>query len=179
MKDKRTTRTDNNRIKLKHMLIIAVSLSLVVTLILFATDKKEQGIEPDGSSNELTSTCRIVYDKVKKANLSYKEIIELSLYLTSHGYSNEMINNFDELRKNEYGQTYGPDDLGADLISVLSDEGRYGYVYREDVERGYADSLEEAIEKSASCEDYIVTVYEADGRTPIGIFTFKNTKKER
>ena len=48
VKDKRTIRTENNWIKLKHVLIIAVSLSLVVTVILFATDNKERGIEPDG-----------------------------------------------------------------------------------------------------------------------------------
>ncbi len=80
MKDKRTIRTDNNWIKLKHVLIIAVSLSLVVTLILFATDNKERGIEPDGSSNELTSTCRIVYDKVKKAILHFYYTINIFFY---------------------------------------------------------------------------------------------------
>ncbi|MBQ9385205.1 MAG: M56 family metallopeptidase [Ruminiclostridium sp.] len=82
---------------------------------------------------------------------------------------------------NENGQTYGfiPDaaseDEFPDLIPVIGDNGKAGYVY----EKEFSDvpsSIEEAAErresiKNGTYEPRSINVYEADGKTVIDTFT--------
>ncbi len=83
---------------------------------------------------------------------------------------------------NESGQTYGstPDSVYLedypDLIAVIGDNGRQGYIYKEDFIGNPPDSPEEA-EKIAEAQHngtYVpktVNVYDSDGKTVIDTFT--------
>lgn len=117
----------------------------------------------------------IVYDKLKNVGLSEEQMIEIEHGLKDAGFSDEKIKAFTPLEVNEYGQTYGLDALGADLIAVTSDEGLDGYVYRDEL---YGDiginTPEEALEwQNSKTENRSFTVYESDGKTAIGKFTLR------
>ena len=83
---------------------------------------------------------------------------------------------------NENGQTYGTDidspyieDL-PDLMAVIGDHGKQGYVYRDELIGAPPSSPEEAVEQQKALENETYTpkvynVYEADGVTIIDTFT--------
>lgn len=85
---------------------------------------------------------------------------------------------------NENGQTYGTtgdanyvEDY-PDLIAVIGDSGKQGYIYREDFLGDVPSSLEEAVEIENTIRNgtYVprsVKVYDADGVTVIDTFTEK------
>lgn len=85
---------------------------------------------------------------------------------------------------NENGQTYGsapdsvyPEDF-PDLISVIGDNGKQGYVYKEDYIGDLPDSPEEAekiaeAQHNGTYEPRTVNVYASDGKTVIDTFTEK------
>ncbi len=118
-----------------------------------------------------------LYEKVKNANLSQSEMEQLDSQLHDEGFLDENIDDLHELNINQYGQTYGPEALGADLIEVVADDGQIGYVYRTDLEELQADSLEDALKYSG--EIVILTVYEKDGKTKIGTFTLTNGQERQ
>ena len=92
--------------------------------------------------------------------------------------------NLDDLtvRTNENGQTYGshsmdengnPDDL--DLILVEADNGKTGYVYKEDFYdiSNQPKNPEEAVaymEKLEKSGDRVISVYKKDGKNVIGSY---------
>ena len=117
-----------------------------------------------------------LYEKVQNADYSQEQIEELNDQLKNQEFSDDDIANLNELKVNEYGQTYGPDALGADLIEVISDEGEIGYVYREDLESTEPKSLEEALENE---EISRIKVYKNDGKTEIGTFTLTDGEEAR
>ena len=115
-----------------------------------------------------------LYEKVINANLSQSEMEQLDSRLHEQGFSDENISDLNELNVNQYGQTYGPDALGADLIEVVADDGQIGYIYRNDMEEFQAQSLEDALKYSE--EVVTLTVYEKDGKTKISTFTLTDGK---
>ena len=87
-----------------------------------------------------------------------------------------------EYEVNENGQTYGTDidspyveDL-PDLMAVIGDHGKQGYVYRDEFLGDPPSSPEEAVEIQKSIENgtyipKVYNVYESDGVTIIDTFT--------
>ena len=91
-----------------------------------------------------------------------------------------------EIKENENGQTYGSDlatieyDNGPDLISVEMENGKTGYVYRDEFydnanqpnnpeeAMAYMDMVEKNIKKYGYYR--AIPVYEEDGKTEIGSF---------
>jgi len=112
-------------------------------------------------------------EKVKVADLSNSQMEKLYNQLKECEFSDEEIENFSALRRNENGQIYGIDALEADLISATSVEGIDGYVYREDLYNYEPDfkTPEEAIEwQESHTGGRTIPVYESDGITVIGTF---------
>lgn len=75
---------------------------------------------------------------------------------------------------NENGQSYGSasseeDDL-PDLIAIIAENGKRGYVYKEDFTRRIPKTIEEAVVPSMESDDIVIPVYESDGTTEIGIY---------
>lgn len=108
------------------------------------------------------------YEKVWNVDYSQEQIEELDAQLKNQQFSNDDIANLNELKVNEYGQTYGPDVLGSDLVEVISNQGEIGYVYRGDLEVTEANTINEALKNEEVCR---IKVYENDGRTEKGTFT--------
>lgn len=106
------------------------------------------------------------------------ELEQLYVKLRDQGYSDDEIPDLANMGINENGQTYGPDCMGADLILVTSDQGEDGYVYREDFYVGTGfQSPEEALAWQEEFHNkypngYSIKVYQCDGETVIGTFTF-------
>ena len=91
-----------------------------------------------------------------------------------------------EIKENENGQTYGSElaateyDNGPDLISVEMENGKTGYVYRNEFydNANQPNNPEEAmaymemVEKNVKEYGYykLIPVYEEDGKTEIGSF---------
>lgn len=117
---------------------------------------------------------QVLQEKVQNANYSQAQIEELDGRLKSQGFSEDDIAALNDVKVNEYGQTYGVDALGAELIEVISDQGEMGYVYREDLEATEADTIDEALlnEKGSSLK-----AYKDDGKTEIGTFTLTDGKQ--
>lgn len=94
----------------------------------------------------------------------------------------ELPHNHPDYAVNANGQTYGtsgdanyPEDY-PDLIAVIGDSGKQGYVYREDFLGDLAASPEEAVEIENTIRNgtYVprsVKVYDSDGVTVIDTFT--------
>lgn len=123
----------------------------------------------------MVTISQTLLEKVKDADLSESQIIKINNDLKGSGFSEEEISNFSSLKTNDYGQTYGPDNFGADLISVISQEGYAGYVYRDDLypEHNFK-TPEEALEwQNDQPIDKSIPVYKSDGRTTIGEFCIK------
>lgn len=113
----------------------------------------------------------ILTEKTKNANLTQEEIQQLDKQLKEDRFTDSQISKFHELNVNKRGQTYGPDALGADLIEVIADDGKPGYIYRTDLEATEASSLEEAMK---SLDNVVLNVYDQDGENIIGTFTLQN-----
>lgn len=111
----------------------------------------------------------VVHEKVQKTHMSKEKIVDLANELEKQEYSSKDIEILDSLHVNEAGQTYGPDCLGADLVQVEADNGKIGYVYRDELEENTVAVPEEAI--NSSNESVRLKVYESDGITVIGYFT--------
>lgn len=111
------------------------------------------------------SIYQAVSSKVNDAGLSNSEIDNLSEKLEKMGYTAEQILELQSLKKNENGQTYGPEVLEADLVLVISIEGNVGYVYREDL-----DSPGPLDDNYVETDSDVINVYTNDGKTIIGTF---------
>ena len=139
---------------------LVVALLIMTPVTVFATVKV---------SNSLKD---LIKGKVEDAGLPEEELDELVASFEGQENAEEYIMNLDELQVNSNNQTYGPDMWGGDLISVISDQGEQGYVYRDElyVDDG-VDTLEEAINYES--EERVLDVYASDGETVIGTFTIK------
>lgn len=115
-------------------------------------------------------------------------------FIGLHGFANsqndlgDIVNdeNVYEIKENENGQTYGSElsateyDNGPDLISVEMENGKAGYVYRDEFydNANQPNNPEEAmaymemVEKNVKEYGYykLIPVYEEDGKTEIGSF---------
>ncbi len=111
---------------------------------------------------------QVLLEKVKNTDMSQKEINSLGNALEEWGFSDENISDLNELQTNKNGLTYGPDVLGADLIEVISNDGKLGYVYREDLEASERNNI---IDAQNSSGQFTINVYDCNGETVIGTFT--------
>lgn len=75
---------------------------------------------------------------------------------------------------NENGQTYGSasseEDELPDLIAVIAENGKQGYVYKEDFTGEMPKSPDEAAELPKESDNIVIPVYESDGTTEIGTY---------
>lgn len=124
------------------------------------------------TDEELNYCIEVLKDKVKEADLSEEEFQKLitDIYL---GASPSIINTLlsdSGLKVNEYGQTYGSDSLYyPDLIKVVSDDGKYGYVYKSEMDADRPKSMShEDIEAYNNAPPKVYNVYKSDGKTIIG-----------
>lgn len=115
------------------------------------------------------SLYEMVQEKTKNGNLTEKEIQEILIQFENQENAKEYIYNYTSLEINENEQTYGPDIWNADLITVISDQGDLGYVYREELYYDDISSPDEAIQYNKEVK--ILNVYLSDGKTIIGTFT--------
>ncbi|MHB8128897.1 MAG: hypothetical protein ACYDEX_07860, partial [Mobilitalea sp.] len=103
-------------------------------------------------------------EKVKEADLSNEQIEKLYNQLKECGFTDKEIEHFSALHRNEYGQIYGIDAFGAELIAATSVEGLDGYVYREDL--NYEPDFKTPAEAIAWQESHTggrtIPVYESD-----------------
>jgi len=81
------------------------------------------------------------------------------------------------LARNDNGETYGveSEELQPDLIYVVADNGKDGYVRRADVEAGrrhQPTNPDDAVNHNP--KPFEVPVYQSDGKTVIGTFTWAN-----
>ncbi|WMJ85453.1 hypothetical protein [Anaerocolumna sp. MB42-C2] len=159
--------TKHTKVGIKILLTQVVCLILLFLLI-------------PASAFAMVNISDILLEKVKDAKLNESEIIKINNDLQEGGYSAEEIRNMTPLEKNEFGQTYGLDVLGADLIAVISEEGLHGYVYREELEdKPNFKTPEEAIEwQNNRPVNRSISVYKSDGRTVIGEFVIGNGTAE-
>lgn len=124
------------------------------------------------TDEELNDCIEVLKDKVKEADLSEEEFQKLitDKYL---GASPSIINDLlsdGGLKVNAYGQTYGTDLLyHPDLIEVVSDDGKYGYIYESEIDADRPKSMSpEDIEAFNNAPPKVYDVYESDGKTVIG-----------
>lgn len=127
------------------------------------------------TDEEFAPMEKILRDKVKNANWSEEKTQQLiDIYREQPAYVFDGIENLPELCVNEYGQTYGLDALYPDLVAACADNGKSGYVYREEL---YPDVSNEGLKtaeeiEALSHQHTVLNVYASDGRTIIGQFTF-------
>ena len=105
---------------------------------------------------------------------SQEDMVQLEQDLHKYGFSENDISNLTELNTNEFGLTYGPDILGADLIEVVSKEGNIGYIYRKDLDAEKAATLENALDDN---RNIVLKVYDKNGKKEIGTFVLTNDGK--
>lgn len=80
------------------------------------------------------------------------------------------------IQVNDNGQTYGSEahasspDESPDLVLVLGDNGREGYVYAKDLHQPAPTTPEEALRLQNSGE-VVLDVYQSDGVTKVDTFT--------
>ena len=117
---------------------------------------------------------QVLYDKVKNSSYSQEDMVQLEQDLHKYGFSENDISNLTELNTNEFGLTYGPDILGADLIEVVSKEGNIGYIYRKDLDAEKAATLENALDDN---RNIVLKVYDKNGKKEIGTFVLTNDGK--
>lgn len=118
--------------------------------------------------------AKAIYEKVKSINMTNNEIENLDKQIKEEGFTEDSIGNLNELKKNENGQTYGPDILGADLVEVEMDNGQVGYVYREQLNNS-PKNLDEA--KNVK-DKMVLDAYKSDGKTKIGEFTLSKSDEK-
>ena len=117
---------------------------------------------------------QVLYDKIKNSSYSQEDMVQLEQDLHKYGFSENDISNLTELNTNEFGLTYGPDILGADLIEVVSKEGNIGYIYRKDLDAEKAATLENALDDN---RNIVLKVYDKNGKKEIGTFVLTNDGK--
>ena len=75
---------------------------------------------------------------------------------------------------NDDGKSYGPDvkesNIQPDLILVCNEDGKEGYIKKEDLNRG-AVSLEQA--QNGGFHNYQIPMYLSDGKSIVGYFRIK------
>lgn len=111
---------------------------------------------------------KVIYEKVKETSYTDEEIELLDLELKKQGFSEDTIRELNELKTNINGQTYGPDALGADLIEVIYDTNKTGYLLREEYEA--AISINEIKEVDNQTGTIYLNVYDQEGESIIGVF---------
>lgn len=124
------------------------------------------------TDEEFAPMEKILRDKVKKANWSEEKIQQLiDNYREQPAYVFYGIENLPEICVNEYGQTYGVDALYPDLVAVISDDDKTGYIYKTDLNSEPPKNIEEALARN----DYntVINVYASDGKTIIGYMSPK------
>ncbi len=129
------------------------------------------------------SLSQVIFEKTKDAGITEKEMKQVLLYLEKTGHTADQIKDFDPLMRNEDGLTYGPEAFASDLIQVEMENGETGYIYEEDLltEGDFVKSPEEAIAWNKKSDELIekqryikkIPVYDADGKTKIGVFFIK------
>ncbi len=150
----------------KRILVYQICVAVLVFIILPA------------SVFAASKAVSVLKEKVEDTNYTNEQIEELYSELKNQGYSDEAIGLLTSLRTNEYGLTYGPLCMGADLIMVESDEGVDGYVYRDDFLYYQPDfkTPEEALKWQEEFYDNYpdgikIPVYKSNGKDKIGTFT--------
>lgn len=124
------------------------------------------------SSKNTSPYLQIVTDKVKDAGYSSKEIEAIATELENNGFSLETLKKLDDIQINAFGETYGPEALHADLISVVYDDSKLGYIKRQDFQKATGTPSINTGDK------YSLPVYKSDGRTKIGFFYFSSTNEQ-
>ena len=132
-------------------------------------------------------TAVVAYGDKAAPTVPYAELEEQELNITTP-YNEEDMRSLMEEREgikysvNDYGQTYGtdynvtyPENL-PDLIGVIGDNGKQGYVYSDEFYCDPPSSPEEAVKITESMldgtyEPKVFTVYAVDGKTAIDTFT--------
>ena len=88
-----------------------------------------------------------------------------------------------ELQKNSRGQTYGSSDGNdPDLIQVIGNRGKIGYVRKTDLDEIAPKSPAEALARQkaqASQGNRVVRVYDSEGERVIDTFTIQAPKMPR
>lgn len=127
-----------------------------------------------------SKAVKIMSEKLPAEYFDTEEMEDFYQELKNQGYTDEEILQLDDLKINEDGLTYGPDNLNADLILVTSDQGEAGYVYREELYPSLVavQTPEDALEWEMKWEEkypegYVITVYKYDGKTAIGTFSVR------
>lgn len=161
-----------------------VSIAVVVGIgvgIVFATRPvKGDEVARNTNNKEIINNINgslfmFLSDKVKNTNYTQEQIEVLCRELEEQGFSERDIYRIPELHMNEGGLVYGSEHLGADLISVKSDQGVSGYIYRSDMDQATeANSIAEALTNPKGA---VLKVYKEDGKEEIGTFTLSDGKK--
>lgn len=120
------------------------------------------------------------------ANTNKEKIVAYEDYSMSERY--DAMTKEVECGVNANGQTYGIlDEYTPDLIAVVGDNGKGGYVYASDFFTPLASCPEEAVaqqkarDKAIADGTYVpksINVYKSDGETVIDTFTETVTTKE-
>lgn len=87
----------------------------------------------------------------------------------------------DNFPTNAFGQTYGSDayvepEKAPDLIAVAGDHGKFGYVYRDELNGPEFQSPEDALRWQGSYKADVLVVYAQDGKTKVDTFTLAPTE---
>lgn len=127
-----------------------------------------------------SKAVQVLTPNVPEGYFSTEEMEDLYQELINQGYTDEEIHQMDDLELNDNGLLFGPDNMGADLVLVTSDQGIDGYVYRDELypEVQEVTTPEEAVKWTEEFTEkypngYVITVYEEDGKTAIGTFTIQ------
>lgn len=119
--------------------------------------------------------------KEKKFNWKMLGALTISIYLilVVCVSASELPVSVESVRENGYpinddGKSYGPDvkesNIQPDLILVCNEDGKEGYIKKEDLNRG-AVSLEQA--QNGGFHNYQIPMYLSDGKSIVGYFRIK------
>lgn len=119
--------------------------------------------------------------KEKKFNWKMLGVLAISIYLilVVCVSASELPVSVESVRENGYpinddGKSYGPDvkesNIQPDLILVCNEDGKEGYIKKEDLNRG-AVSLEQA--QNGGFHNYQIPMYLSDGKSIVGYFRIK------
>lgn len=114
----------------------------------------------------------LLYNDFK--NQLRQEQISIDENFSAQILNDEQINSLSPLKVNSNGQTYGPYMSSADLVAVISDNGKEGYILRSELEALFEDGEIDSPEKAKNKpeEKGYFNVYEYDGTTIIGYFSY-------
>lgn len=121
--------------------------------------------------------------EIKEKNFNWKilGVLAISIYLilVVCVSVSELPVSVESVRENGYpinddGKSYGPDvkesNIQPDLILVCNEDGKEGYIKKEDLNRG-AVSLEQA--QNGGFHNYQIPMYLSDGKSIVGYFRIK------